>query len=93
MWTSHNQMTVKRKDVGTSLFTTKKKEHMQELRATKLICNLTACPYFQQLPGHGAEQHYAIKLCVRLKKNTAETILLRQEAFGNEVLGLVMIKR
>ncbi len=37
-------------------------------------------------------QHYAIKFCVHLKKNTEETILLLQKAFGNEVLGVLMIK-
>ncbi len=39
------------------------------------------------------EQNYAIKLYVQLKKNTGETILLLQEAFGNEVLRLLTIKR
>ncbi len=40
-----------------------------------------------------AKQHYVIKFCVRLKKNTVETILLLQAAFGNKVLGMSMIKR
>ncbi len=40
-----------------------------------------------------AEQHYAIKFCVHLKKNTMETILLLQDVFGNEILGILMIKR
>ncbi len=39
------------------------------------------------------EQCYAIKFCVRLKKNTVETILWWQEASGNEVLGVLTLKR
>ncbi len=39
------------------------------------------------------EERYAIKFCRRLKKNTVETILLLQEAFGKEVLGVSIIKR
>ncbi len=39
------------------------------------------------------KQYYAIKLCVFSKKHTEETILLLQEAFGNEVLGVSTIKK
>ncbi len=38
-------------------------------------------------------QHYVIKFCMHLKKNTVKIISLLQEAFGNEVLGISMIKR
>ncbi len=38
------------------------------------------------------EQHYVIKFCVPLEKNTVETILLLQEAFLNNVLGVLAIK-
>ncbi len=40
-----------------------------------------------------AEQRYTIKFCMGLKENTVETILLLQEAFGNKVSGVSMIKR
>ncbi len=33
------------------------------------------------------------EFCMRLKKNTVATILLLQEAYGNESLGASMIKR
>ncbi len=39
------------------------------------------------------EQHYAIKFCVHLKKNTVETNLLLQEAVRNEDLMVSMNKR
>ncbi len=64
----------------------KKKNHMQETRATKLTCNQCVA-IFKRNVNMLVEQRFAIKFYMRLKKNTAETILLLQEAFGNEVLG------
>ncbi len=66
---------------------------MQEMRDTKLTNNQTVCPHFQQHMDVLEEQHYTIKFCVCLKKNTVEAILLLQEGFGNEVLGVSMFKR
>ncbi len=43
-------MIVKRKDVHMSLFTMKKK-HRPQTEATKLTCNQTMCPHFQQQRG------------------------------------------
>ncbi len=50
-------------------------------------------PIFNSNTDLSVEQCYAIKFCMLLKKNTVETILLLQVAFGNEVLGVLMIKR